>query len=289
MVDNMKAGRGFTLIELLVIISIIGLVSSVALANLSDARQRAQISAGIQQEVSIRRAAGDSMVGEWGFNGTPGVATVATDTSGNGNDGTIVNGTLVEPGSNGSGSAVYLGGPGSYVTGAGIASGYSENTTITAWINPSEITNARSIFSSGYEGCVNYGMTISSGSLGPKIPNFLAPEPAECEGCEEQNALIKNNVWTFVATTFSDDGDINIYTNGTLAQTISNLPTVNACGTTRWTIGALSTNESGSSASENFAGLIDEVRVYRGANPFAESDIQRLYTQELEDRKFANI
>ncbi len=285
----MKKQFGFTLIELLVIISIVGLVSSVALANLNEARKRAQISAGIQQEISIRNAAGDSMVGEWSFNGSPGVATVATDTSGNGNDGTIVNGSFVEPGSNGSGSAVYLGGPGAYVTGTGIASGNNENTTVTAWVNPNEITDARSIFNSGYDGFLNYSLAISSGGIITRTQNFLAPVPEDCDVCEG-SSLIKNNVWTFVATTFSDSGEINIYTNGTLAQTYSGIPTVGASGSnTRWTIGALSSNGGGTSATENFSGLIDEVRVYRGTNPFAASDIHRLYTQELEARKFANI
>lgn len=274
---------GFTLIELLVIISIVGLVSSVALANLQEARKRALISAGIQQEVSIRNAAGDSMIGEWSFNGSPGVATVATDTSGYGNDGTIVNGELVEPGSNGSGTAVYLAGAGSYVTGTGVASENNANTTITAWVNPSEITDARSIFSSGYDGSLNYSMALSSGKVVPMTASYM---PAVGEG--EEATLIKNNVWSFVATTFADDGDVSIYVNGSLAQTIPGVPTENH-DTTRWTIGALSSNDSGSSFSENFSGLIDEVRVYRGTNPFAASDIKHLYTQELAARKFANI
>jgi type II secretion system protein G len=48
--------RGFTLIELLVVISIIGLLSSIVLASIKDARQRAEIAKFKEEMISLRNA-----------------------------------------------------------------------------------------------------------------------------------------------------------------------------------------------------------------------------------------
>ena len=50
--------KGFTLIELLVVISIIGLLSSIVLASLAQARQKANKAAILEEMASLRNAAG---------------------------------------------------------------------------------------------------------------------------------------------------------------------------------------------------------------------------------------
>lgn len=51
------AQHGFTLIELLVVISIIGLLSSVVLANLNGAREKAKLSKALQTMVEVNKIA----------------------------------------------------------------------------------------------------------------------------------------------------------------------------------------------------------------------------------------
>ncbi|MES2216280.1 MAG: LamG-like jellyroll fold domain-containing protein [Patescibacteria group bacterium] len=70
--------RGFTLIELLVVISIIGMLSSVIMASLVSAREKARI-AGLQQfDESIKRGRGDQLVAEFEFDSSDTTNTFGT-------------------------------------------------------------------------------------------------------------------------------------------------------------------------------------------------------------------
>ncbi len=297
--------RGFTIIELLVVVSITGLLSSIILGNLTQARQKAIQTAAIQFETSVRRSIGDTIVGSWDFN--EGSGHVATDTSGNGHDGEISSAVYVSPGFNGTGSALYFSGT-SYVEGIGTPTGDNLGLTISAWIKPTTNTNTRTIFVSGTASCRTIGMGITSthisvsnnnqqqfmddpgpgGGLGDeafdssKSP-LLAASDMYKVNAQTNPAVIPNNVWTNVVTTFTPEGAVKTYANGKLIGAATGFATTNCGGGNQWSIGAVAL---GAGTSDFFEGAIDDVIVYESSLTVAE--VEALYARN-EAKRLAQI
>jgi len=84
--------KAFTLIELLVVIAIIGLIASVVLVNLQGVRGQARLATAQQFHGQIIHALGAYAVGIWRLEESTGSAL---DTSGYGNNGTVIGVTRV--------------------------------------------------------------------------------------------------------------------------------------------------------------------------------------------------
>ena len=80
--------RGFTLIELLVVVSVIGVLSAIVLASVSDARYEAELARGLVFEKNVHSALYDTLVAEYNFDGS------AEDSYGS-NDGTEEGGVFI--------------------------------------------------------------------------------------------------------------------------------------------------------------------------------------------------
>ncbi|MDO8436084.1 MAG: LamG-like jellyroll fold domain-containing protein [bacterium] len=86
--------KAFTLIELLVVIAIIGLLASIVLVYLKGTREKARIAKALDFSQTINHVIGAYAVGIWRFD--EGSGTIASDSSGYGNNGIISGATFTD-------------------------------------------------------------------------------------------------------------------------------------------------------------------------------------------------
>jgi len=205
---------------------------------------------------------GPSLVGAWGFEDGSGVS--ATDSSGNGNTGTLTNGpTWITTGR--FGKALSFNGINQNVTITDANSLHlTQSFTISAWVQPAaSFTTFKAILhknsdplGSPYElyatvsgNCASGGVsgfTTTNGTSGPRY-SACSPTP------------LATGVWTHLALTY-DQTSLKLYKNGALIVTTSTAAGYIEPSTLSLQIG-------GSEFGEYFQGLIDEVRLYNVALP----------------------
>jgi len=254
--------NGFTLIELMVTISILGLLSSVVLASVNSARDKARIAAGLQYSANLYHARGADAVGIWNLN--EGAGLTATDDSGSANNGTIANAAWsADTASNKQKNSLFFNGS-TYVDIPYNTSLFIDTRgfTYSAWIKPTSLSNSYNMFMGQY---LPYFDVRSTGVL------HLSFDASGQQIVTGTKVLSVGN-WYHVAATVDSAGYATIYIDGKVEATGG--PYAGLVGHTNrnFYIGQWAND-----GTYRFQGNIDEVRFFNHALGIAE--IEKLYAE----------
>jgi prepilin-type N-terminal cleavage/methylation domain-containing protein len=232
---------GFTLIELLVVIAIVSLLSSVVLASVNTAREKARIAAGKEQDASIAHALGADEVAEWDFD--EGSGGSASDRSGNGNNGTTGSATWSSDTPYETGfSLLCNGGGATFLTTKNFP---DKHVTVSAWVYLTQHHNWNNIVNNGWTG---NGWLLFTDVNGYAI---FGVAQGGAQHNTRSTATLSLNTWHYLVGTY-DGQYVTLYVDGTQTGTPAALP--DATLTTGGTV----------AVGGNTYGAIDQVRIYDG-------------------------
>jgi prepilin-type N-terminal cleavage/methylation domain-containing protein len=275
--------RGFTLIELLVVISIIGVMSSIAIAAVSSARDKGTLAASQTFEHTANSMFVNDTVLSWEFDGDAG--TTVKDASGNGNDLTINNASnLVTDTPVGGGKALNIPAGVTDSSVAVLKNPPTNDFSVSLWFKAPGSTSNSIVIISNASAFPRIGGVAKSNTwkLGVQNNPFeLYFNFFRAGGLNYYYAgpyMLSSNKWyQLVGTCDSVSKKVALYVNG--KQVGSNSTVV---GTTDYGCSTGVDNSDkiylASPADGSNSYLVDNVRIYRKALPIAA--IQNIYLAE---------
>jgi prepilin-type N-terminal cleavage/methylation domain-containing protein len=264
--------KAFTLVELLVVVAVLALLASIVFSNLSGAREQAKISNALSFQSNTHNLLGADLVGWWNFD--EGSGSVAKDSSGYGNDGTIVGATRVDGVPGTGGKALGFNGSGNYVQilTNEFPIGRKERT-VAAWIKTSNGGGSRGII-------LSYGSDVDGGIFNFEINHWQGGQGTfgvhfYNSAIWTKDKVIEDGNWYHLIVTIPEnarDNNALLYLNGEKMNTLSYNSDIE-----------INTQDSNVqiakriTGSQYFNGLIDDVRVYSRA--ITAQEVQTLYAQ----------
>ncbi len=230
--------------------------------------------AGVLTTSSYAKVDPKTCIGMWLFD--DGAGDIARDSSGNKNDGKLMNGPKWANGK--FNKALEFNGTNSYIQ---IPDSESLNTpekqiTMSAWIFPTKAS--QQLILEKYTAAGGYEIELSVGSA---IQGALCVSGAWVGWFGTK--MVNMNEWSFVACTYNaNDGKMKLYINGSLVEEFSVNGNIIPSAGDPINIGTWN-----GAAGYWFAGLIDEVAVFNVA--LADKDIQALADKGLKESLSAAV